>query len=319
MLDFGISVFYFCKIRQITDMAKDLFNRYIWLVDTIYRTKKITFEEINERWLRTAMSEGKEIPLRTFHNHRKAIEEMFDINIECNKHGGYYYYIENADDMENGGIRNWLLNTFAVNNLINESHNLKQRILLEDIPSGRQFLTQLIEAIRDNLVVKITYQSYRKNTPNTFEIEPYCVKIFKQRWYVVAHSPYYGRIMIYALDRIIDLRNTDKIFIYPVDFDPKNYFKFSFGIIVDEDYDVERIRIKVNHIQYPYFMALPLHHSQQEIEKTAEYIVFEYSLHPTFDFLQELLAHGNDLEVLSPPWLREEMTDITKKMYELYK
>lgn len=300
-------------------MAKDLFNRYIWLVDTIYRAKKITFEEINKHWLRKAMSEGKEIPLRTFHNHRKIIEEIFDINIECNKRGGYYYYIENADDIEKGGIRYWLLNTLAVNNLINESHHLKERILLEDIPSGRRYLTLLIEAMRDNLVVEITYQSYRKNTPNTFEIEPYCVKVFRQRWYVVACSPYYDKIMIYALDRIIDLRHTDKIFNFPEDFDPQTYFKSSFGIIVDKDYDIERVRIKVYHNQYQYLKALPLHHSQQEIEKTTEYIVFEYSLQPTFDFIQELLAHGNDLEVLSPKWLRDDMTDITKKMQELYK
>lgn len=66
-------------------MAKGLFDRYIWLIDTIYRAGKITFEEINKRWLRTEMSNGEEIPLRTFHNHRKAIETMFDINIECNK------------------------------------------------------------------------------------------------------------------------------------------------------------------------------------------------------------------------------------------
>ncbi len=70
-------------------MAKDLFNRYIWLVDTIYRARRITFEEINARWVRTEMSGGEEIPLRTFHNHRKAIEEIFDINIGCSKGGGY--------------------------------------------------------------------------------------------------------------------------------------------------------------------------------------------------------------------------------------
>lgn len=82
------------------EMGKDLFNRYIWLVDTIYQVGKITFEEINERWVCSEMSGGEEIPLRTFHNHRKAIEELFDINIECNKRGGYYYYIENQDDIE---------------------------------------------------------------------------------------------------------------------------------------------------------------------------------------------------------------------------
>lgn len=104
-------------------MTKDLFDKYIWLVDTIYRAGKITFEEINERWLRSRLSEGEDIPLRTFHNWRITIEQVFDININCNRKGGYYYYIENADDMQKGGIRNWLLNTFAVNNLINESHH----------------------------------------------------------------------------------------------------------------------------------------------------------------------------------------------------
>lgn len=132
-------------------MTKDLFDKYIWLVDTIYRAGKITFEEINERWLRSRLSEGEDIPLRTFHNWRIAIEQVFDININCNRKGGYYYYIENADDMQKGGIRNWLLNTFAVNNLINESHHLKRRILFEEIPSGRKYLTPVIEAMRDGL------------------------------------------------------------------------------------------------------------------------------------------------------------------------
>ena len=116
----------------------NLFNRYVWLVDIIYRRERITFEEINDYWLRSSLNlTGDDIPLRTFHNHRKAIEQMFDINIECDKWDGYRYYIENAEDMERGGVRSWLLNTFAVNNLINESHRLKQRILFENIPSGQ--------------------------------------------------------------------------------------------------------------------------------------------------------------------------------------
>ena len=131
-------------------MAKDLFNKYIWLVDTIYRTQEISFDEINERWMRTDMSNGKKLPLRTFHNWRDAIEQIFDINIECNRHNGYSYYIENTDDIKEGSLRSWLLNTFAVNNLINESYHLKDRILFENIPSGQQFLSPIIEAMRDS-------------------------------------------------------------------------------------------------------------------------------------------------------------------------
>lgn len=300
-------------------MAKDLFNRYIWLVDTIYRAGKITFEEINERWLRNEMSEGEEIPLRTFHNHRKAIEEMFDINIECNKKGGYYYYIENADDMERGGVRNWLLNTFAVNNLINESHKLKQRILFEEIPSGRQYLTPIIEAMRDNAVIEMTYQSYGRSKPHTFEVEPYCVKVFKQRWYVVARNTYYNKLMIYALDRIRELKVMDTEFVYPKEFNPQAFFDSSFGIIVDEECDVEKVRLKFFGHKRKYIQSLPLHHSQCEIEGTDEYAIFEYWLRPTFDFCQELLSHGDEMEVLAPQWLRDNLIatlDNMKRIYE---
>lgn len=299
-------------------MAKDLFNRYIWLVDTIYRAGKITFEELNERWLRNDMSEGKEIPLRTFHNHRKAIEEMFDINIECNKRSGYYYYIENTDDMEKGGVRNWLLNTFAVNNLLHESHHLKRRILFEDIPSGRQYLTPVIEAMRDNRIIEITYQGYRKEESHTFHIEPYCVKVFKQRWYVIARSPYYNLVMIYALDRIRNLQITDRQFDYPKDFDPQSYFDFSFGIIVDEKCKVEKIHVKVYGNKCKYVRDLPLHHSQKEIAVQEEYSVFEYRLRPTYDFRQELLSYGDEIEVLSPSWFRNEMIDIVRGMNSRY-
>lgn len=146
--------------------AATLFNRYVWLVDTIYRAGRITFEEINERWQRSSLNEtGEELPLKTFHNHKNAIQQMFDINIECNRKGGYLYYIEHAEDMERGGVRTWLLNTFAVNHLINESHHLKRRILFEEIPSGQRFLTQIIEAMRDNRTLEMSYQSFGTKRP----------------------------------------------------------------------------------------------------------------------------------------------------------
>lgn len=169
-------------------MAKNLFTRYIWLINTIYRAGKISLEEINEKWLLSDMSEGETIPIRTFHNHRKAIEDIFDINIECERRNGYCYYIENVEDIEKNDIKKWLLNTFAVNNIINENHLLKKRILLENIPSGEKYLIPMIEAMRCNRVVTISYQSFWKKSTKTFDIEPYCLKIFRQRWYVLARS-----------------------------------------------------------------------------------------------------------------------------------
>ena len=299
-------------------MAKDLFNRYIWLVDTIYRTGKITFEEINDRWLRSYMSEGKEIPLRTFHNHRIAIEELFDINIECDKRNGYVYYIENREDMERGGVRSWLLNTFAVNRLINESHKLKHRILFEQIPSGQRYLTPVIEAMRDELTLEMTYQSFWRDEPTTFEIEPYCVKIFKQRWYVVAKSLYYDAIRIYSLDRIHNLKVTESSFKLPKNFNPETFFENAFGIIIDERVEPCIVKIRAFGNKRKYLQTLPLHHSQEETEIVEDHSVFSYFISPTFDFKQEILSHGDEIEVLTPDWFRDEMAETVRLMNSFY-
>ena len=292
-----------------------LFNRYVWLVDTIYRAGRISFEEINAQWERSSLNDtGEELPLKTFHNHKNAIQQMFDIHIECDRRDGYQYYIEHAEDMERGGVRTWLLNTFAVNHLINESHHLKRRILFEEIPSGQRFLTQIIEAMRDNLTVELTYQSFWNSTASTFEVAPYCVKVFRQRWYVVARSLSDERLRVYSLDRIHELRTTENSFTLPENFDPQAYFADSFGVVVDEKCAVERVKIRVQGIQRQYIRTLPLHASQKEVETTEDVSVFEFHLRPTLDFQQELLTHAvnaeEDIEVLEPQWLREHIKTV---------
>ena len=288
-------------------MAKDLFNRYIWLVDTIYQADGITFEEINDKWARNSMSGGEDLPLKTFHNHRKAIEEIFDINIVCDKKNGYKYYIENEDDMQRGGVRTWLLNTFAVNNLINESHHLKRRIIFEQIPSGQKFLTTIIGAMRDGNSLEMTYKSFWKQNEYTTEVEPYFVKVFKQRWYMIARNVYNGAMRIYALDRIHDLRQTENTFTIPKDFSAEDYFYNAFGIIIEDKCPPETVELKVYGMQREYFRTLPLHHSQKEIETKEEYSVFRYRIAPTYDLMQEILSHGGDVEVMAPAHLRNEV------------
>ena len=306
--------------KSSKDTTSNLFNRYVWLVDIIYRRGKTTFEEINESWQRSSLNfDGEDLPLRTFHNHRQAIEQMFDINIECDKRNGYKYYIENTGDMERGGVRSWLLNTFAVNNLINESHKLKQRILFEKIPSGQMYLTPIIEAMRDSSSIEITYQTFQRDSPYIVEIYPYCIKVFKQRWYVIAYNPGKERILIYALDRIKNISITDKSFQLPKDFDGELFFTDCFGIVAGDGHKAENVSIKVNKIQGNYIRALPLHHSQKEIENTPDYAVFRYHIRPSFDFRQELLSHGSEVEVLEPKWLRDEIAEIISEQHNIYK
>ena len=219
--------------------------------------------------------------------------------------------------MQKGGIRNWLLNTFAVNNLINESHHLKRRILFEEIPSGRKYLTTVIEAMRDGLELELYYQSYWYEGPSTYTLQPYCIKVFKQRWYVIGFCKERNNIRTFSLDRIQQLTTLDAKFVYPKDFDPEAYFADYFGIMI-ENKKLETIRIKVYGMHVQYIRALPLHRSQCEIETTEDYSIFEYRMKPTLDFRQELLSRGADVEVLAPLSFREEMIQSVNKMSSLY-
>lgn len=295
-------------------MATNLFYRYIWLIDTIYRSGRITFDEINTKWRRNSKSDGNPIPLRTFHNHRAAIEKMFDISIVCDKRT-YEYYLDNEADIQKGGVRAWLLNSFYVNNLINESHKLQHRIQFENIPSGQQYLMTIIEAMRDGVKLAVSYQSYFSIKPISIECEPYFVKVFKQRWYVIANS---DKIRIYALDRIKDLTVTTNPFKMPTNFNPEAYFADCYGIIHDDTILPQIVTLKFNTRQAQYVRDLPLHHSQEEVETTADFSVFTYFLKPTVDFRQEVLLQGEDVEVLAPESFRSEFKNISESMRAKY-
>lgn len=298
-------------------MAKNLLGKYVWLVETIYNAGHITFEEINQKWLDDDM-DVIPIPLRTFHKWRIAAEEMFGLVIDCERKGGYHYYIGNAREVRDGGLRSWLLSTISVSNLLLDSQQLKDRIILEDIPSGQQYLPKIIEAMKTNTVITITYQSYWREESNTFDVYPYCVKLFKQRWYLVALSPYYDKVMIYSLDRIFGLWKKEEKFTMPDDFDPTEFFRNYYGVIAGTKGKPETVKIKISAGQANYLRSLKLHATQDEIERTDEYSIFSYRLRAEYDFIMELLSKGGDVEVLEPVWLRNEMAGIVKRMWDKY-
>lgn len=298
-------------------MAKNYFNRYVWLIDLIHRHRHIPLEEIGRQWERSALNEDRS-PLaeRTFHNHRMAIEDTFGIEIKCDRSLGYY--IANNDDLERGGIRQWLLESLSMNNLLNESADLRDQILFEKIPSSQKWLPVIVNALRDGKAVEITYQSFWRDEPNTFTLHPYCLKLFKQRWYVLGMSEGYPSPRIYALDeRMIDVIPLKRVLKKPAKFDAADFFSKYFGVTLD-DRKASTVRIKVAAGQVKYLESLPLHDSQVQVERTPEYSIFEYHLVPTYDFRQEILRHGPDMEVLEPEDFRNEVKDAVAQMYKNY-
>ena len=304
------------------DRGQSLISKYVWVIETIYRRGKISFKELNELWLRDDISRGVDIPKRTFDNWRYAIWDMFGIDIVNENRGEYRYYIENEEDISKNGLRSWLYNTISVSNALVNSQSVKDRIVLEYVPSGQQYLQSIIEAMKENRVLNITYHSYWKDEENNFDVQPYCVKLFRQRWYMVGRSTYsyyYEKgPRIYSLDRIKYLHTKDETFEMLKDWSAEEFFDGCFGIIADHRMEAQTVKIKVSSGQANYIRDLKIHESQNEEERNEEYSIFKYFIRPTFDFQQEILWNGEDMEVLEPEWLRKEIAGKIKRMCNKY-
>lgn len=303
-------------------MTKDIIKRYIWLVDTIYQSGEdgISFDEINKKWTRSSLSEGKDYPLKTFHNHRRDIESIFSIDIECRKSTNSYYLYD-PEELKNSSITtSWLIDTLAVNNLIADSQQLKDRIVFEHVPSGNQFLTRIIRAMQENKTISMHYLPFwHEQTCEYQHLHPYGIKLFKQRWYLLTFNPHIDALRTFSLDRIKELTIETKKFTFPEDFDLSSYFQPYFGIITDDTIETSLIKIRVSESQRKYLRSLPLHHSQNEIDIHEKDSIFTYWLKPTYDFIRELMRFADDVEVLEPNSLREAIKNSISKTARLYK
>ena len=307
-------------------MVQDLLRRYIWLIDTLLPEGQagLTLSQISDRWDKTPFSNGGGYPERTFHNHRKNIYDIFNINIKCRKTGNVYYIDSSSDVRDIDGYRRWLLDAISLSNSINENVNIRDRILLEEVPSGSENLSDILRAMQNNTKIMFTYRSFWKpaDAPPSYiyDFEPYAVKMFHRRWYVLGRfgeSP----LRIFALDsRMTDVDFSDDTFELPADFDAATLFRNCYGIILPaEGSQVQVVRLCVDADQAHYLRSLPLHHSQREqCQNDDGSVVFEYCLYDTFDFRQAILELGPNVEVLSPDSLRKGMAAITSSMQKIY-
>lgn len=301
------------------------FKEYIWLVNTIRRARRISFAEINERWIETDMSGGVEMARATFNRHKDAIEDIFGIFIDCDRNNGYKYYIGNEHVLREDTIQNWMLSTLAVNIVVSESLSLQKRILLETVPYEGDYLITVIDAMKKNVRIAIKYKKYGDDEPRDLDFEPYCLKMFHQRWYVLGH--FYREVPdgepvdffgMFSFDRILEMQLTDVKFSMNPDFDAEEYFSECYGVLVNEDTQACRIVLRVYSYEQYYLKDLPLHHSQREIGHGEDYTDVELFLRPTPDFVSHLLSFGTQVKVLSPQWLTEVIGQMHWESAEMY-
>ena len=306
-------------------------NQYLWLINLLRRKGELTFKQIAEYWENANCNvKGTKLEDRTFRNWRKRIAEEHKVDIECKRNR--YYYISNPTAIEDRTSLNWMLESVAVHESIVESEDMKDRILLESIPSSYACLTKILDAMKDGKLMEMSYKKFNTDVNiNRIKFAPMCVKMHQRRWYVLANlvdkkptdndpSPFkkYGVFRVYALDRIKALFTLDEKFDMPKGFKPADYFADFYGIYSNFDVPMERVVLKVPNYQCEWVKTLPLHHSQRIVEENDDFTVFEYKMRVHQDFCRAILYQGLDTEVLEPKSLRRMMAEIAEELNEMY-
>ena len=299
-------------------MASNVINRYVWLLNTLLQHKELSLKEISNLWKNSGLGDNKPLPRRTFQMHRDAIEDLFNINIVYDTSSNVYH-IEDADKFKCSRACRWLLESFSVANLIQAGANMEERILFEEVPGGVEHLETVVKAMQQSRILCIDYRQFGKE-PKNLHFRPYAMKIYNRRWYVVGRASEGGKIVNIALDRTLSMELTDEIFALPEDFDAKNFYAGTVGIYVDDNEALQLVKIRVRDVQREYLRTLPLHHSQEEeIATSNEYSDFRYYLRLTPELTTQILAMGENVEVLEPQELRERVKDRASKIENLYK
>ena len=299
-------------------MATKAINRYVWLLNTLMQRKSLTFKEICDLWDRSSLTDGKALAVRTFHQHREAIAELFGVEIVCDTNT-YKYSIAQPEELKNNSAQQWLFNSFAISNTIEAGRNMKERILFEEIPSGAEFAQTVVDAMQQNRVLFVDYKPFQGEKFELY-LQPYAMRVYNQRWYVVGRFKESGSIRNIALDRILRMEITDEEFSLPEDFDASDYYAHTVGIFVNEALKPQRVVLRTYGVSTEYMRSVPFHHSQREIASNGnESSDFEYHLNLTPELTSKLLSKGDWVEVLEPKELREKVKEQAQAIAELYR
>lgn len=292
------------------------FGRLLWLYGEIAAKGPVSFRELADSWERSGLNRsGEPLKHKTFENHRRDVEDMFDVIIECDRATNLYSLAEGSQpDFARPTME--MLNVALLFNRAQSNPQMTRFIRPEETPEDSSLLFMATDAIAEGRELQLLYRhNYDPQREEAYTVKPIAVRQFRRRWYVIAELSD-GSTYSFPLDRILQMKKGDKT--KPSKLDVDDLFADSFGIIRDDGMKPEKITLKVDREQANYFKAQPLHKSQQIVSESADYVIFSLSLCPTYDFIMEILSHGPKVEVLAPESLRSHIKQKISELTKIY-
>jgi predicted DNA-binding transcriptional regulator YafY len=189
----------------------------------------------------------------------------------------------------------------------------------QPITSGNEMLPELLKAIKEKLIVKFTYTNFKTEKSKERTVLPLLLKEYRNRWYLICYSTNKGKVLTFGLERMSDLEVTEDYFLDPIDFNPDNYFKYSFGITVVNEDNPEKVVVKIDKTGSKYLNSQPLHPTQKQVKQGKTRDTYEFNvIINSEEFKRTILSYGAQIEVIKPKKFREEIRRMVLEMNENY-
>lgn len=282
----------------------DQLLRFIAIIRRLEKSPA-TFSEVNSYVQRDAEIRGYKPDLspRNFSRHISDIRSVFGIDISYNRTEKAYLIVGSADD----ALTTRLTEALETINVFNLSSAFSKFLFFEKRrATGIEHLLPLLKAIKQRKVVELEYQRFWDEYSFTRKAEPYALREFESRWYLIAKDTEDGCIKSYGLDRLHSFTATQEKF-PDNSFNADEYFGNCYGIIRPHNQSPKTIRLSFTAEQGKYVKTLPMHHTQKILTDNTEELVTEITVYPTVDLIMKILSFGEEVEVLKPAKLRKEI------------
>ncbi len=295
---------------------REAISRYNLIIKKL-RKHPASFAEISDYF--TLESELQDynfmISKRTFQRDLDDIRAVYNIDIQYD-FSRRVYFIDYDDQPE---VSERILEAFDTFNALNLTDRLSSHIHFDNRkPKGTEHLYGLLHAIRNNLQVGFLYEKYLDDNFTHRDADPFALKEFKNRWYVMARDHKDGMIKSFALDRISEFEISKKRFQTPDDFNVKEHFKYCFGIISPNADKPHEIILSIDPTQGKFIKSLPLHQTQKILVDTDKELRIQLTLFITYDLIIELLSMGNTVKVIQPAVLGKKLVGAYKNALKQY-
>lgn len=184
-------------------------------------------------------------------------------------------------------------------------------------PKGLEHINDITSAILKRKLIQFDHFNFYTQKVTAYSIKPLLLKQYQYRWYVIGEIAS-GEMRTFGLDRLQNLWVESETF--PATSNKAIRQKFDQVIGLDFSNEVPvNIKISSTPFQANYLKSVPLHKSQTIESESKKEVIFNYQLIPNFELIQKILMMADQVQVLEPKELKDQVKNLLNKALKKYK